>query len=199
MQPAQRLTAAQRVLAQTFVQRSTRMLQRVSRAAPLGVLKTALESATDIGGVAALLSDLAPLGMDLSAVDPLSEAMARGVAAKQRLLKEAGGALTSARVAQGLGLTRQAVDKRRSRRALLAVPVGSGDYLYPACQFTEDGVIPGFAEVLQAFAVENPWTQLSALLAPAPALRGRSILTALKRGERPAAVAVAAAFGEQGG
>lgn len=94
-------------------------------------------------------------------------------------------------------ITRQAVDKRRLRNALLAVPNGSGEYLYPACQFTSTGVIPGLEEVLRAFQIRSPWTQLSALLAPAPALGGRTILEALKSGAIERAIAIAASFGEQ--
>lgn len=175
------------------------MLERLSAAAPPEALETALSAPTDIGGVASLLSDLAPLGVDVSAVDPLVEAMARGTAIKRDLLRAAGGGLSSQQVADALGITRQGVDKRRRRRGLLAVPSGSGEYLYPACQFTPDGVIPGLEETLRAFQVSNPWTQLSALLAPAPGLGGRTILDTLKTGADAKASAIAASFGEQGG
>jgi hypothetical protein len=60
-----------------------------------------------------------------------------------------------------------------------------------------EGVIPGIAEVLHAFQMENPWTQLSALLAPAPALRGKTVLEALKDGQIKEAVGVVASLGEQ--
>src|SRR5580692_3227691 len=86
-------------LAQTFLKRSVKMLERMSYAASLEALKAALASPTDMGGVASLLSDLAPLGVDLSAVDPFVEAMARGAAVKGELLVSAGGALTSSQVA----------------------------------------------------------------------------------------------------
>jgi hypothetical protein len=89
------------------------------------------------------------------------------------------------------------VDKRRVRHALLAVPNGSGEYVYPACQFTADGVVPGLEEVLRAFRIRSPWTQLSVLLAPAPALGGKTIVEALRSGKWENAIAVAAAFGEQ--
>ena len=174
-----------------------KMLERVSLAASLETLEAALSAPTDLGGVASLLSDLAPLDLDLSAVDPFVEMMARGAAVKQELMRSAGGALASSQVASALGITRQAVDKRRSRRALLAVPSGSGDYLYPACQFTSAGVISGLEKVLQAFHVRSPWTQLSALLAQAPGLGGKTILEALQAGEVEKALAVAASFGEQ--
>jgi hypothetical protein len=188
---------ARLALATTFLKRSVKMLERVSSVASSETLKAALSSATDVGGVASLLSDLAPLGIDLSAVDPFVEAMSRGATVKRELLEGAGGGLTSSQVAAALGITRQAVDKRRSRGALLAVPNGSGEYLYPRCQFMPDGVVPGLEEVLQAFAIRNPWTQLSVLLAPAPALAGKTILEALKSGRVEKAIGVAASFGEQ--
>jgi len=65
--------------------------------------------------------------------------MARGAAIKQELLASGGGGLTSSQVSSVLGITRQAVDKRRIRHALLAVPNGSGEYVYPACQFSATG------------------------------------------------------------
>ncbi|MBZ5623335.1 MAG: DNA-binding protein [Acidobacteriia bacterium] len=188
---------AREALAQAFLKRSVKMLQRVISSASSEALKSALSSPTDVGGVATLLSDLAPLDADLSAVDPFVEAMARGAAIKQELLTNGGGGLTSSQVSSALGITRQAVDKRRIRHALLAVPNGSGEYLYPACQFTSAGVIPNLEEVLRAFQIRSPWTQLSALLAPAPALGGKTILEALKSGGIERAIAIAASFGEQ--
>jgi hypothetical protein len=112
-------------------------------------------------------------------------------------LTSAGGGLTARQLASALGITRQAVDKRRGRRALLAVPNGSGEYLYPACQFTADGVIPGLEEVLRAFQIQSPWTQLSVLLASAPALGGKTIIEALKSGVVETPIAIARSFGEQ--
>ena len=188
---------AREALAQAFLKRSVKMLERVSSSASSEALKSALSSPTDVGGVATLLSDLAPLDVDLSAVDPFVEAMALGAAIKQELLTSGGGGLTSSQVSSALGITRQAVDKRRIRHALLAVPNGSGEYLYPACQFASTGVIPGLEEVLRAFQIRSPWTQFSALLAPAPALGGRTILDALKSGAIERAIAIAASFGEQ--
>ena len=177
--------------------RSVKMLERVSSSASFAALKSALSSPTDVGGVASLLSDLAPLAVDLSVVDPFVEAMARGTAVKQELLTGGGGGLTSSQVSRSLGITRQAVDKRRLRHALLAVPNGSGEYVYPACQFTSDGVIPGLEEVLRAFQIRSPWTQLSVLLASTPALGDKTILEALKSGASERAIAIAASFGEQ--
>jgi hypothetical protein len=190
---------ARQALAQAFLRRSVRMLQRVTSSASSEALKAALSSPTDVGGVASLLSDIAPLAADPSAADPFVEAMARGAAIKQELLAAAGGGLTSSQVAGALGITRQAVDKRRLRGALLAVPNGSGEYVYPACQFTPQGLIPGIEDVLRAFRIRSPCTQLSVLLAPSPALGGKTLIKALKSGMIARAVAVAASFGEQAG
>ena len=188
----------QQALAQAFLRRSGRMLERVRLRRVGGSTEFSLcSSPTDVGGVATLLSDLAPLGVDLSVLDPFVEAMARGAAIKQELLTSGGAGLTSSQVSGALGITRQAVDKRRLRRALLAVPNGSGEYVYPACQFTSDGVIPGLEDVLRAFQIRSPWTQLSALLASTPALEGKSIIEALKSGAIEKAVAVSGSFGEQ--
>src|SRR6266700_3748388 len=170
--------SARQALAQAFLKRSVKMLERVSSSASSEALTSALSSPTDVGGLASLLSDLAPLDVALSAVDPFLEAMARGAAIKQELLTSSGGCLTASQMASALGITRQAVDKRRNRRALLAVPNGSGEYVYPACQFTSDGVIPGLEDVLRAFQIHSPWTQLSVLLAATPALGGKTILEA---------------------
>jgi hypothetical protein len=189
--------SARQALAQAFLKRSVKMLERVSSSASPEALKSALSAPTDVGGVATLLSDLAPLAVDLSAMDPFVEAMARGAAVKQELLTGAGGGLTSSQVSSVLGITRQAVDKRRLRRALLAVANGSGEYVYPACQFNSDGVVPGLEDVLRAFQIRSPWTQLSALLASAPALGGKTIIEALKSGAIKNATAIAASFGEQ--
>src|SRR5438874_11994083 len=188
--------SARQALAQAFLKRSVKMLERVSSSASSEALKSALSSPTDVGGVATLLSDLAPLDVDFSSVDPFVEAMALGATIKQELLTSGGGGLTSSQVATALGITRQAVDKRRIRNALLAVPNGSGQYLYPACQFASTGMIPGLEEVLRAFQIRSPWTQFSALLAPAPALGGRTILEALKSGTIERAIAIAASVGE---
>ena len=187
------------MLAKTFLERSTRMLERLSATAPADVLQRALAAPSDVGGVASLLSNLAPFELDLSRIDPLVESLAHGVTAKRDLLESAGGGLTATQVATALGISRQAVDKRRSRGALLAVPNGSGDYLYPACQFADGGVVPGLEEALKAFQIRDPWTQLSVMISPAPSLGMRTPVDALRAGDLDQVRAAIDAFGEQGG
>lgn len=189
--------SARRTPAGTFLRRSVRLLERLTAAASPEVLESALSAPTDIGGVASLLSDMAAFDIDLSKVDPLAEAMARGAERKQELLRNTGGGLSSTQVAKALGLTRQAVDKRRSRGMLLAVPDGSGNYVYPACQFGRGGVRGGVAEALQAFGIRDPWMQLSVLIEPAPGLGGKTVLQALEHGDRRKALGIVSAFGDQ--
>jgi hypothetical protein len=85
-----------------------------------------------------------------------------------------------------LGISRQAVDKRRRGGALLAF-LEESDWRYPACQFDETEVVAGIANVIRAYASAGPWVALDFLLAPGSALRGRSALDALKKsGDRDA-------------
>lgn len=182
-----------------FRRRAEALVQRLSEQASDESLAAALEAPSDFGGLARLLSDTAALGVSLETVDPLAEAVARGAEVKQELLRDAGGGWSSPRVAEHLGITRQAVDKRRRAGRLLAVQTGQGDWLYPVCQFSEEGVLPGLDRFLAAFQAGGPWMRLSILLTPAEEIGGISQLDALRRGEVDAAVRVAATFGEQGG
>lgn len=185
-------------LAETFLKRSYAALERLSDAAPAEALKEALRAPTDVGGVASLISDLAVLGLDESGLDPWAEELAKGALLKQELLREAGGAFTTSEVAQLLGISRQAVDQRARRGKLLAVPRGSGERLYPACQFDASGVLPGFGQLLAAFQVDDPWVRLSVLLDEDASLGGRTVVQALRDGDAAAATRVARGFGGQG-
>jgi hypothetical protein len=63
---------------------------------------------------------------------------------------------TTTGLCKRLGVTRQALDGRISRRTLLALAGDDGSRLYPAFQFTGKGtrlkVVPGFSKVMQALA-----------------------------------------------
>jgi hypothetical protein len=182
-----------------FRKRTEALVQRLSEQASDQTIAAALEAPSDFGGLARLLSDMAPFGVSAEMIDPLAEAIARGAEVKQELLAEAGGGWSSTRVAGHLGISRQAVDKRRRKRQLLAVLAGNGVYLYPVCQFTNDGVLPGLDRYLAAFSAGGGWTWLDVLLAPAEEIGGISPLQALQRGDAKSAAVAAAMYGEQGG
>jgi hypothetical protein len=182
-----------------FRKRAEALVHRLTEQATDEDLAAALEAPSDFGSVARLLSDAAAVGVSLDTVDPLAEAVARGAEIKQDLLAAAGGGWSSARVARHLGITRQAVDKRRRNRKLLAVQAGHGGYVYPVCQFDADGVIAGLDRFLGAFGTGSGWTWLDVLLAPAEEIGGISPLEALRGGNADAAAQAAAMYGEQGG
>ncbi|HEX4602221.1 MAG TPA: hypothetical protein VH116_12560 [Gemmatimonadales bacterium] len=178
-----------------LLRRVAHVLEDLAAKAPREVLEQALGEPDAVSGVAALVSRFVAMGSTVAA-DPLLDAVARGIRVKAQLLKAAGGTWSAPQVAAALGLSRQAIDKRRTRHALLAVPSGSGDYLYPRCQFTAAGVIPDLDRVLSAFRVRDPWTQLSALLTPATTLRGARPVDALAQGDVEGAAAAVRSIGD---
>lgn len=186
-------------LRKVFRRRTEALIERLTAQASDEALAAALEAPSDVGGLARLLSDLATLGMEVESIDPFAEAIARGVEAKQELLREAGGGWSSTEVARHLGMTRQGVDKRRKAGKLLALQSGRGDYLYPVCQFTEQGMLPGIDQFLAACPPSGGWTRLDLLLTPAEEIGGRSPLEALRLGDAKAAARAASMFGELGG
>jgi len=97
-------------------------------------------------------------------------------------LAAAGGALSSTEAARQLGISRQAVEKRRRANALLAVRLG-GDWRYPRCQFDEarGEVVAGLPKLLGAYARAGPWVALDFLLASDEALGGETPLQVLRR------------------
>lgn len=63
--------------------------------------------------------------------DPLAAAWLRGLLARAQLLESEGGPLTVDQVARLLGISRQAVEKRRCGGKLLGLDTGKRGYLYP--------------------------------------------------------------------
>lgn len=132
--------------------------------------------------------------------DPLRPARLRGLQAARALLEREGGTLTAEEVAEHLGVTRQAVDKKRNAGKLLAVSRGSRSVLYPAWQFTPQGILQGLEPVLAALDENqtDPWAKLSFFLGENLRLGGDSPLTALRAGRTAEVLAAARNFGEQG-
>jgi hypothetical protein len=110
-----------------------------------------------------------------------AEELLRGAAARQELLREAGGCYSPAEAAAVLGVSVQAVHQRRRRQGILAVPLASGEWGFPVRQFGAGGrVRTGLPSVLRAFPAEaGPWTVLSVLLSPHPAVEGAAPLDRL--------------------
>jgi len=182
-------------LEDAFIARYTGYVRRIARTASYDVLLRALSTSDDVNGLALALEGAGRPAA--AAPDPLAGGRLRSARARQELLERAGGAYQAGEVAAMLGVTRQAVHGRYRRGSILGLPQGDTEILYPACQFTREGqVISGLGEVLAAFGVQNPWTQLAVLMAPSPAAGGNTPLHSLAAGDRQGALMAVRGYGE---
>jgi len=123
---------------------------------------------------------------------------AAGVVARDQLINAHGGSWPVEQVAKYLGLTRQAVDKRRKANKLIGLAIGRHGYLYPSWQFDRSGTLPGLEDVLHELRRLDPWSQLIFLLSPNDRLDGASPLEALRKGQINDVKVTASLFGEHG-
>jgi hypothetical protein len=135
---------------------------------------------------------------ELERYEPLASPHLKGIQAQQELLHQAGGLMSSTQVAGLLRLTRQAVDKRRLFKKLIAIRQGQHGFGYPACQFNEKGSLPGLEEMLDKLESADSWMQLIFLVSPNAALSGRSPLDLLREGRIAEVQGAAAGFGNHG-
>jgi hypothetical protein len=146
-----------------------------------------------------VLTRLLTIGlMGRQSEDPLANARLRGLKMKEELLRKAGGAMNSEEVGKLLKLTRQAVDKRRKGRKLVAIGFGKRGFLYPAFQFEEplttlvERVLPEIDR-----RVED-WKLLAFFLNGNAYLDGASPVEALRRGKIGEVLRAARACGSHG-
>ena len=130
--------------------------------------------------------------------DPLRSLRLKGLRAKSELLKREGGVITSSQVAELLGISRQAVDKRRRQGKLLAVSLAKRGYFYPVWQFFEDGVLPGFEIVMNLLKPYDPWMKMIFMLNANHRLGNQSPLEKLREGHLDEVFKAAQVTGEQG-
>lgn len=175
--------------------RVTRFMDEAIAKTPTRVLEQALGEQESAVAVADVLADVL---LTDTAEGEWAEALLRGSQAQRALLHDAGGTLTASEVGELLGIGRAAVDKRRRQGALLGLRLPSGDIVYPAAQFAKKDVLPGLPDILGSFRLQDPWMQLDALLAPDPALNGRTAFEALADGDIERVKRLVASHGEQG-
>jgi hypothetical protein len=130
--------------------------------------------------------------------DALTPARLRGLRAQKALLEAEGGVMGVAEVAERLGVSRQAVSKRREEGTLLAVKLGARRDLYPAWQLTRSGVLPGLRETLDALGDADPWAVMGFFLSGNARLGGERPLDRLRHKDIAPVLKAAAAFGEHG-
>jgi len=177
-----------------------RALHALTRLAPVLDETSLAEVAATTSDYAALVRALqvpAALGV-LMREDPLAAARLRGLRDRERLLAAEGGTLSGREIAAALGITRQAVDKRRRRGRLLGLALGRRGYRYPGWQLGPAGIQPGLDAVLGDLEHHDPWMQLRFMLNPNARLDGETPLAALRRGDVDRVRRAARTYGEQG-
>ena len=130
--------------------------------------------------------------------DPLIRAKLRGIEHRKRILEKLGGILSAEQVSELIGISRQAVDRRRSQNQLIGLTQGKRGYAYPAFQFENGKTLDGLKEVLDALSGHDPWMQSIFFANGNDRLNGRIPLDALRQGKTEAVVRAAEAYGEQG-
>lgn len=191
------VVAAERPLQVAFLSRALNALAKLTPDLDDHALGEAAGAASDYATLLRALERPEVLAV-LREEDPLGPARVRGLRAKMNILQAEGGTLSVQEVAGVLGVTRQAVDKRRRAGRLLGIDLGRRGYAYPAWQFGPVGVLPGLTEVLAAFVIDSPWMQASWFLSENLYLAGDRPLDVLRRGEVSKLVRAAQAFGEHG-
>lgn len=114
------------------------------------------------------------------------------------MLEVSGGALSSEQVAEVLGISRQAVDKRRSSNQLLALTQGRRGYSYPSFQFEDGKTIRGLEEVLAQLKSLDPWMQMVFFTSPNERLGRKTPIESLQKGLLEEVTRAASGYGEQG-
>lgn len=174
-QPAPRAPEGARA---AFLKRANRAIARMTSEMPEDLLMKALAEASDLGAIARAIGS-AELRDPAVQIDPLAPAVARALEQRSALLAEAGEMMSSPQVATLLGISRPAVDKRRTSGRLLALKIGS-DWRYPAFQFEDNEPLAGLSDVLATMDAYDPWTVLDELLARDTAMGDRSLLDVLR-------------------
>lgn len=130
--------------------------------------------------------------------DPLARAFLDGLDAKRELLAQNGGVFKTDQVAEYLGISPQAVNKRRMFRQLLGLTFRKRGFLYPGWQFTGAGTVPGLDDVLRILAQHDEWMQNVFFISPNTWLGDRRPLDLLREGKVQDVVEAAREFGEHG-
>jgi hypothetical protein len=162
--------------------------------------RDALQAAVAGSDMEVLLATLDKVPATRGSVDVGAELRVRlrGLAVRERMLEAEGGVIPATTVAKLLGISPQAVQKRRQRGQLLAIPVGRRRYLYPQWQFTDSGTLTGLEATLETLRDHDAWTKLAFFLAPNSKLNGCTALHALRQGDSAAVIAAAETYGEHG-
>ena len=167
-----------------FIRRTAHAIERLAVQADEATLVEAMAAPTDFGTLARVLIDYGAIGSAVADIDPEAVDLATEIEHRTDVVRQAGGTLSADEVGRLLNISRQAVDKRRRNKTLLALRQG-GDWLYPRAQFHEYEAIPGLADVIRGLADSGPWVTLEFLITEDDALCGLSPRAALLKGGEP--------------
>lgn len=132
------------------------------------------------------------------AEEKLNRARLRGMVSIMELRKAAEPVLETGEVCHLLGVSRETIRKKVDARKLLALPKGS-DRVFPAFQFQEGAVLPGFAEALETLDTDSPFAALSFFLSKNGDFEGKTAIDMLRTGETELVLSEARTFLKHGG
>ncbi len=193
----EKLIAAQKTKHPVFLSRALNALAGLAQELPKERIDEASAAPTDYMVLVEALTapSLAP---QLALEDPLAAARLRGVERQRSLVEKSGGVLKGEKAAELLGISRQAVDKRRRQGRLIGLTQGRRGYAYPAWQFESGKTLTNLEKVLDRLQDHDPWMQLTFFLNANDRLEGRSPLDMLRSGKVEPVLEAAASYGEQG-
>jgi hypothetical protein len=128
----------------------------------------------------------------------LDRARLRGLLEREALLSAEGGTVSGATAARLLGISPQAVYKRRKAGKLIALTLGRRGLAYPVWQFDRGGTLSGLEAVLAELHEHDAWMQAAFMLGANVRLEGRTPLEELRRGDLNSVLRAARVFGEHG-
>ena len=180
---------------QAALDRGTKTLKTVLTKAGSKAVGSLQTTTNEVGYLmAAARLAIEALGISVDVVEKqLHDARLRGLERMTELRKAAEPVLETGAVCELLSLSRETIRKKVDRRQLLALPKG-GDRVFPAFQFQDGDVLPGFAEVLNALANDSPFVALSFLLSKNPDFGGKTACDLLQVGEVDPVIAEARGF-----
>lgn|GEM_PF-1274829 len=180
----------------SLVDRVTHLFRTSLKRMTVEQIQRAIAAPTPAATIVEVLNAAPEVG--LARETATTRALARGAAAKQEMIQAAGGCLSSGDVAKLLGKTVSAVNQRRVRNQILAVPLSGGEWGFPASQFSTGDLRNGIAEVVSIARTMNPWVLLSILLDRVPGSESRIINSLDAPGVMEDVVARVRSYGQHG-
>jgi biotin operon repressor len=191
------LTAPHKTKHPIFFSRAISALEELETVLPTELIDEASAAPTNFMVLLEALKARS-LATEFAVNEPLTIARLRGVERQHNLVEQSGGMLKGERVAKLLGISRQAVDKRRRQNRLIGLTQGRRGYAYPIWQFHNGKTLSNLEKVLDQLRDHDPWMQLTFFLNANDRLEGSSPLEMLRSGKVEPVLEAATSYGEHG-